>query len=202
MLQHLPVLTIMVPMFAGLLVPLLARVHAGIVRPLTIGALGFSCFAAIHMLLHVQGGHPIEYAMGGWPIPTGIGYRVDGLNAMVLVMIAVIGLLTALWMRRSIEDELPAAARPGYHAVLLLACTGFLGITITAGAPSVFAASATAWPWLPDEYVITPRRRLSAGNCAIMLNAPRILKAPIGWRFSHFRKREVLKSCLPAEALA
>ncbi|MDA1194161.1 MAG: monovalent cation/H+ antiporter subunit D family protein [Planctomycetota bacterium] len=132
MLQHLPVLTIMVPMFAGLLVPLLARVHAGIVRPLTIGALGFSCFAAIHMLLHVQGGHPIEYAMGGWPIPTGIGYRVDGLNAMVLVMIAVIGLLTALWMRRSIEDELPAAARPGYHAVLLLACTGFLGITITA----------------------------------------------------------------------
>ena len=26
-----------------------------------------------------------------------------------------------------------------------------VGITTTAGAPSVFAASATAWPWLPDE---------------------------------------------------
>jgi hypothetical protein len=35
--------------------------------------------------------------------------------------------------------------------------------------------------------VITPRFSCSGDSCAIMLKAPRILNAPIGCRFSHFR---------------
>src|SRR5687767_11281187 len=33
---------------------------------------------------------------------------------------------------------------------------------------------------------MTPAARESGDSCAIMLQAPRTLKAPIGWRFSHF----------------
>ena len=60
-----------------------------------------------------------------------------------------------------------------------------VGITTTAGMPSSFAASAIAMPWLPDEKVMTPRARTSSGNCSSMLAAPRILNAPLRWRFSH-----------------
>jgi len=43
------------------------------------------------------------------------------------------------------------------------------GITITARTPNCFAAYATAWPWLPDEYVITPRLRADSGSLRIAL---------------------------------
>jgi len=38
------------------------------------------------------------------------------------------------------------------------------GMTITAGRPSSFAASATPWAWLPEEKATTPRVRWSASS--------------------------------------
>ncbi len=61
-----------------------------------------------------------------------------------------------------------------------------VGITMTARTPSTCAASASDWPWFPDEYVMTPARFSGSDSRASMLYAPRILKAPDGWRFSHF----------------
>ena len=53
------------------------------------------------------------------------------------------------------------------------------GITRTARIPNARAAYATAWAWLPLDGAITPRRSSSV-NAAILVYAPRILKAPIG----------------------
>jgi hypothetical protein len=51
---------------------------------------------------------------------------------------------------------------------------------MTARAPRSRAARATAWAWLPDEYVTTPRARSASLSDAILLYAPRILNAPTG----------------------
>jgi hypothetical protein len=57
-------------------------------------------------------------------------------------------------------------------------------MTTIARTPSRRAARATPWAWLPEEYVMTPRRRSSSVSDAIATYAPRILKAPIDWRLS------------------
>jgi hypothetical protein len=62
------------------------------------------------------------------------------------------------------------------------------GIRIVAGTPCSAAESASAWAWLPDEAVTTPRARSSGVIDATALYAPRNLNAPIRWRFSGFRR--------------
>ncbi len=56
-----------------------------------------------------------------------------------------------------------------------------------ASTPASRAAHATAWPWLPALAVTTPAACSSGVRSAILLTAPRILKAPVRWRFSAFR---------------
>src|SRR3954468_2863256 len=50
--------------------------------------------------------------------------------------------------------------------------------------PASRAAHATAWPWLPALAATTPAARCSSVSVAIRLTAPRILNAPVRWRFS------------------
>src|SRR5882724_6394737 len=59
------------------------------------------------------------------------------------------------------------------------------GITTYASRPQTFAASATAVPWLPDECVATALTLRAWASGSIALSAPRYLKAPPCWRFSH-----------------
>src|SRR5690349_17298568 len=54
--------------------------------------------------------------------------------------------------------------------------------------PSIWAASATPWAWLPAEAATTPAARSSAESRDIRRYAPRILNDPVRWRFSHLRK--------------
>src|SRR4029079_11588292 len=51
--------------------------------------------------------------------------------------------------------------------------------------PRVFAASASAAPWFPDECVTTPRAAVASLNAHTELHAPRNLNAPARWKFSH-----------------
>lgn len=72
----------------------------------------------------------IHYRLGGWPPPFGIEYVVDHLNAMMLVIVAVISLLVAVYSKQSVEKELPGRALY-FYTVFLLQVAGFLGIVIT-----------------------------------------------------------------------
>jgi len=54
--------------------------------------------------------------------------------------------------------------------------------------PSACAANDTAAAWLPDELVAMPRARSSAGNDNKALKAPRTLKTPLLWKFSHLKE--------------
>ena len=53
--------------------------------------------------------------------------------------------------------------------------------------PTSRAAHATAWPWLPALAATTPADRSAGERAATLLTAPRILKAPVRWRFSALR---------------
>src|SRR2546423_11261391 len=55
---------------------------------------------------------------------------------------------------------------------------------MVAGTRTSRAAQATAWPWFPALAATTPARAASSSSAEILLNAPRILKEPVRWRFS------------------
>ena len=59
------------------------------------------------------------------------------------------------------------------------------GMTTVQSRPRLRAASATAWPWLPELTVITPRAsgELPSRESAA-LKAPRTLNEPVGWSIS------------------
>lgn len=131
MAAALPVLVIVVPLMTAVLMPIVGRFWRGGPWVLTTAALGFSAGGCIDLLLRTLDGSTITYSMGGWGAPAGIDYVVDRLNALILVMVSVAGVLTAVWMRKSVIAEVTQRARTAYYAVFLLFATGLMGITIT-----------------------------------------------------------------------
>src|SRR3984893_3809592 len=66
-----------------------------------------------------------------------------------------------------------------------------------AGMPRSRAARASAAAWLPEECVATPWRACDSDRAKTALVAPRALKAPHFWKFSHLKC-----SCAPAWAFS
>jgi len=129
--SNLPVLVIVVPLLTALLVAILDRRGGKLAASLATAALLFSVGGAAILLQRVHESGPLHYNLGRWPIPMGIEYALDGLNAMVLLMVASVGLLSVFWMRRTVLVEIPERVRGAYYAVFLLCITGYMGITIT-----------------------------------------------------------------------
>ncbi len=61
------------------------------------------------------------------------------------------------------------------------------GTTTCAFRPQAFAARERAAPWLPEECVAMSVTLPSAARGNTALSAPRYLKAPLRWRFSHLK---------------
>ena len=53
------------------------------------------------------------------------------------------------------------------------------GTTRTALTPSIRAAYASPWAWLPDDVAMIPLAMASRGSDRALFSAPRILKAPV-----------------------
>jgi multicomponent Na+:H+ antiporter subunit D len=134
--EHLPALQVVVPLAAAPLIVLLR--HPGIAWALAVAASVFAFGASVALALEVARTGVVSYAMGSWPPPWGIEYRVDALSAFVLVLVSAIGALVAPYAWRSVAAELPRAQHYLYYAVHCLCLAGLLGMTITGDAFNVF----------------------------------------------------------------
>ena len=125
-----PILTVVIPLLAAFLCPVLGLWRKGLCYAWTIGALLSSLLFSLETLMTVLEEGTIHYSLGGWSPPFGIEYVVDHLSAMMLVLISVISLTVAVYSKRSVELEVPGSE--GYFfTVFLLQVSGFLGIVIT-----------------------------------------------------------------------
>jgi len=133
---HLPALQVVVPLLAAPLCVLLRRgSFAWIVALLT----SLAVFAiAVALLLQVQAQGSVSYLLGSWAAPWGIEYRVDPLNAPILVLIGAIGALAVPYARASVAHEIPEHQHYLFWATWLLCLTGLLGVTITGDAFNIF----------------------------------------------------------------
>ena len=90
------------------------------------------------LLVQVLKSGVMSYELGGWAAPWGIEYRIDTLNAFVLVIVSAIGAIVLPYARRTVIAEIPSNRVYLFYTMLLLCETGLLGITITGDAFNLF----------------------------------------------------------------
>ncbi|MBR0379409.1 MAG: monovalent cation/H+ antiporter subunit D family protein [Mogibacterium sp.] len=129
-MANIPVLIVILPLIAALLCLLLT----GINKHLGALAVGLSVLASLVLsvmqLITVVKGGPVHYEIGGYAAPYGIEFVIDSLNALILVLVSLMGLLTVLFAGNFWSDE-RTMVRGAAYSVLALLITGLLGMTST-----------------------------------------------------------------------
>lgn len=136
LLEHLPALQVVLPLLCGPLIVLIRRQRAAW---LLASAVSWACLAiAVALAAQVLETGPISYAIGSWPPPLGIEYRIDALSAFVLVLVSLTGAVVMPYARVSIAAELPREQEYLFFAMYCLCLTGLLGIAITGDVFNLF----------------------------------------------------------------
>ena len=133
---HLPALQVVIPLLAAPLTVLLRR--RAYAFGVALAASWAALAVALLLWLQVADSGTISYAIGNWPPPWGIEYRVDRLSAFVLVLVAGIAAVVLPYSRASIEAEVSPQQHYLFYTMFLLCLAGLLGITITGDAFNIF----------------------------------------------------------------
>ncbi len=133
---HLPALQVVLPLLAA---PLCAIFRRGFIAWLLTLIASWAAFAAaIGLLLRVLDEGVISYALGGWAPPIGIEYRVDLINAFVLLVVSGVGAVIVPYARASVAERFDDTQQAWFYTMYLLALAGLLGVTITGDAFNIF----------------------------------------------------------------
>jgi len=135
-IAHLPVLQVIVPLMAAPICLLLKR--AQLVWLFSLITSGLAFLISILLLQQVMATGVISYELGGWQAPWGIEYRIDKLNAFLLLIISAISTIVLFAAQTSIEKEIPKSKHTLFYVLYLLSLTGMLGIVATGDAFNVF----------------------------------------------------------------
>jgi multicomponent Na+:H+ antiporter subunit D len=134
---HLPILLVLIPLFAAFLSAFCRRSAAAWFFAV-VGAWGAAVVGWWLLAKAIEVGQPIWYQIGGWPIPIGIAYRVDTLNAFVAAFVTTVGAVIMPYAKRSVDAEIEDHAQAWFYTMYLLCLGGLLGMTVTADAFNVF----------------------------------------------------------------
>lgn len=134
--EHLPALQVVVPLLGAVVCALVRQRH--LCLGLTVGVSAVTAVISLALLIQVHLGGTISYELGGFAPPLGIEYRVDVPNAFMLVLIAVVGAVVAIYAPRSLGDEIEPERQGWYCASYLICLAGLLGMAITGDAFNAF----------------------------------------------------------------
>ena len=134
--EHLPVLQIVIPLMCSPLIVILR--HRFLSWLISTVVAFFTLFGAVTLLFTVQDSGPIIYEIGQWSRDVGIVYKVDVVNAYMLVIIGAVSSVVLPYAKTSVDDEIPHHKHHLFYSALLLCITGLMGICITGDAFNVF----------------------------------------------------------------
>jgi multicomponent Na+:H+ antiporter subunit D len=133
---HLAALLVVIPLISAPLCVLIGQRHVAWFIVLLASALSF--VIAMGLTADVLANGVVSYHMGGWAPPWGIEYRVDELNAFILLIVSGISTVVLFYAKRSVEREIPVNRQTLFYTCYALCLTGLLGITVTGDAFNVF----------------------------------------------------------------
>lgn len=136
-IAHLPVLLVVVPLLTA---PLCVVVKSPrLARPLATAATFVTAIIAIGLVVWTsKQAEPISYALGGWPAPFGIEYRISKAAAWVAALVASVGALALLLGTRHTRPEVRDGHEHLFYAAYVLCLAGLLGMVATGDAFNVF----------------------------------------------------------------
>jgi len=128
--DHYPALLIIAPLLFAFLVSGMAWIRKGLCYPLAVVGSGLCAWFSVRLLVNVLQGGAVQYRLGGWETPWGIGYHVDTLNAMVLAVVSILVFINLLATRRSVAAEFPEK-EGAFYTLYLLFTVGLVGMVVT-----------------------------------------------------------------------
>lgn len=134
--EHLPALQVVLPLLGAPLAVLLRRPRLAWGVAALASVLSF--VIAVSLAVKVVDTGPISYALGSWPPPWGIEYRVDALAAFVLVLVSGIAVLLLPYAWTSVAAEVPEDHVYLFYAMFCLCLGGLLGIVVTGDVFNLF----------------------------------------------------------------
>jgi multicomponent Na+:H+ antiporter subunit D len=130
MIQHTPVLIVIVPLVAALLVPLVAlRSMVGARALVLLALLGVVACSGVALTRALAAG-PLLYELGDWEAPWGIVYVLDPLSGGMALLIGLVAILVAVYTNPYLDSRSPGRAGV-FLSLFLLLVTGLLGIVVT-----------------------------------------------------------------------
>ena len=133
---HYPALLVVVPLLAA---PAIVLARSGFFGWATGLAASLAAFAiSCELLSSALASGTISYAMGSWPPPWGIEYRVDAANAFVALLVSLVAVVVMPYCRVSAAAELGQDRQYLFYALLMLCLSGLLGMAVTGDAFNLF----------------------------------------------------------------
>lgn len=123
-------LIVLAPLLGAFFAGIAAWVESRITYAIALTAMGVSTACAGSVLCDVLASGSVQYRMAGWAPPMGIEFRIDALNAMVLLLISAIAFLNLVASFKNVEKETPDRA-PAFYVMYLLFVVGLLGVSAT-----------------------------------------------------------------------
>lgn len=137
MMEHLPALMVVTPLLGAFLTFVVGQFRG---RPgsavVTLMVLATNLYLAYSLFGRV-GSAPISYVVGGWTAPYGIELVADRLSALMVALIAVIGLLSAVHSVPMVERDIGEKG-PAFYSLFLLLLTALNGICMTGDAFNLY----------------------------------------------------------------
>lgn len=139
-INHLPVLVILCPLTAALLCPLLGHFSRNLSKRVVMFGLFLSMVCAAFQLIQIiKTGEVIHYFLGGWAPPIGIEFVIDGLNGIIILLVATISFMTSLFSSPFELLERDNQVRSvGYYVILTFLAIGLLGMSSTGDAFNLY----------------------------------------------------------------
>ena len=129
-MKNLPAYIVLLPLCSALLSLALSKIHKHLGRDVVFGALAGSLVLSVVQLVRVIQNGPIHYVFGGYKIPYGIEFSVDTINAVIVIMVCTLGVLSCMFAFNFDKngDALQVGGAYTMHALLVL---GMVGMTMT-----------------------------------------------------------------------
>jgi multicomponent Na+:H+ antiporter subunit D len=135
-IDHLPALQVVIPLICAPLCMLVRyRDWSWIVALFGSWA---SLVISWLLLQQVMDAGVISYHMGNWAPPLGIEYRIDFVNAFVLLIVSAIGAVVTPYARESVRAEFGTNRIYMFYTAYMLCLCGLLGVAITGDAFNLF----------------------------------------------------------------
>lgn len=133
---HAPALLVLVPLLMSAATVVAPNGRFAWVMALATSA--FCLWAGVALAAEVADKGLISYEMGGWAPPVGIEFRADDLNTLVVLVITLVGLLSAIYAQPAVAREVRSEKQPLFYTAFQICLAGLLGISLTGDAFNLF----------------------------------------------------------------